>query len=134
MVRVIYYIRLTTILILIFRHWEPIKFNLETKMSCNYNKMIYKILMFGCWATHPPKKTFTCLFTCFVNKRKENVFLKIRKGKHFPGLKCIIFLWPEFEFLWLVFLIVVKHWKVGKMVSRKMNSWKQTRHKVEVWL
>ena len=40
-----------------FSSLEPIKFNLETKMSYNYNKIIYKILMFGCWATHPPKKT-----------------------------------------------------------------------------
>ena len=48
-------------------------------MSCNYNKMIYKVLMFGCWPTHPPKKT----------KKSSKVinvymFCEQMKGKCFP--------------------------------------------------
>jgi hypothetical protein len=30
--------------------------------------------------------------------------------------------------------MLAKHGKVGKMVSRKMNSWKQTRHQPSVHL
>jgi hypothetical protein len=29
--------------------------------------------------------------THFVNEEKESVFLRIRKGKHFPAIKCFFF-------------------------------------------
>jgi hypothetical protein len=46
-------------------------------------------------------------------------------GKCFPLTgKC--FCWPESVFRWLTFLMANKHKKVWKVVSRKVNSGKQT--------
>ena len=53
-------------------------------------------------------------------------FPRIKSGKHFPYVKLNIFLWPELNFFWLTFHVFAKHRKVRKMVSRKVNSWKQT--------
>jgi len=62
--------------------------------------------------------------------KKENTFLEIKPnfsltGKCFPLTeKC--FRWPESVFRWPTFLMANKHRKVWKVVSRKMNSGKQT--------
>jgi hypothetical protein len=53
-------------------------------------------------------------------------------GKCFPLTgKCFcwlesVFRWPKSVFCWPTFLVVNKHRKVWKVVSRKVNSGKQT--------
>jgi hypothetical protein len=44
------------------------------------------------------------------------MFCEQRKGK------CIIFLWLELRFFWLIFFIFAEHGKVEKIIFRKMNS------------
>jgi hypothetical protein len=60
-------------------------------------------------------------------------------GKCFPLTeKCFrwlesVFRWPESVFRWPTFLMANKHRKVWKVVSRKVNSGKQTWPKWYCW-
>jgi hypothetical protein len=45
-----------------------------------------------------------------------------------------VFRWPESVFRWPTFLMANKHRKVWKVVSRKMNSEKQTWPRYKNWV
>jgi hypothetical protein len=55
----------------------------------------------------------------------ESVFLSNFSGKNFPENQAKFF-WLESVFRWPTFLITNKHRKVWKVISRKVNSRKQT--------
>jgi hypothetical protein len=70
-------------------------------------------------------------------KRERPWFEKIEKcfpffirRKTLSFDKVAFLVWPELNFLWLVFHIVTKHGKIRKVNSRNLFSWKQTCPKI----